>query len=195
MYACVALCNVYLPSLAPYRLLICANRWHKMRWLAFCGGIFLSFIELYVFFLLIYFFGCWCFLSFHSTERNKKRDIRNWYQSANDRYNDAIEDKPRDTLRRGDIPILHGDCDGECVAAIHTFHLCGPFGRSLNLILLDFSVILSHEINTQLKCFLIGIYYFSQISCPKRFKICWHWSNCCVKKSHIKPMKSIICVD
>lgn len=65
------------------------------------------------FFHLIYFFGCWCF-SFHSTERNKKRDIRNWYQSANDRYNDAIEDKPRDTLRRGDIPILHGDCDGKC---------------------------------------------------------------------------------
>lgn len=46
-----------------------------------------------------------------TTERNKKRDIRNWYQSANDRYNEAIEEKPRDTLRRGDIPILHGDCD------------------------------------------------------------------------------------
>lgn len=43
-------------------------------------------------------------------EKNKKRDIRNWYQS--DRFNDAIEEKPRDTLRRGDIPILHGDCDG-----------------------------------------------------------------------------------
>ncbi|XP_031632163.1 cartilage oligomeric matrix protein [Contarinia nasturtii] len=44
-------------------------------------------------------------------EKNKKRDIRNWYQSANDRFNEAIEEKPRDTLRRGDIPILHGDCD------------------------------------------------------------------------------------
>lgn len=48
-----------------------------------------------------------------STERNKKRDIRNWYQSTNDRFNDAIDDKPRDASpRRGDIPILHGDCDG-----------------------------------------------------------------------------------
>lgn len=45
-------------------------------------------------------------------ERNKKRDIRNWYQSANERYSDSLEDKSRDTLRRGDIPILHGDCDG-----------------------------------------------------------------------------------
>lgn len=45
------------------------------------------------------------------SERNKKRDIRNWYQSANDRFNDANEEKPRE-LRRGDIPILHGDCDG-----------------------------------------------------------------------------------
>lgn len=45
-------------------------------------------------------------------ERNKKRDIRNWYQSANERYTDSLEDKSRDTLRRGDIPILHGDCDG-----------------------------------------------------------------------------------
>lgn len=45
-------------------------------------------------------------------EKNKKRDIRNWYQSANDRYVDSLEDKSRDALRRGDIPILHGDCDG-----------------------------------------------------------------------------------
>lgn len=57
--------------------------------------------------LLVFFFR----LTF-TLERNKKRDIRNWYQSANDHYNDAIEEKPRDTLRRGDIPILHGDCDG-----------------------------------------------------------------------------------
>lgn len=85
----------------------------KMRWLAFCGGIFSYLLNRVYFFRLIYFFGCWFFFAFHSTERNKKRDIRNWYQSANDRYNDAIEDKPRDTLRRGDIPILHGDCDGK----------------------------------------------------------------------------------
>lgn len=46
-------------------------------------------------------------------EKNKKRDIRNWYQSANDRFNDGNDDKNRDAaLRRGDIPILHGDCDG-----------------------------------------------------------------------------------
>lgn len=55
------------------------------------------------------------------TEKNKKRDIRNWYQSANDRYNDAVEDKNRDTLRRGDIPILHGDCDGKFVIIFFTY--------------------------------------------------------------------------
>lgn len=87
-----------------------------MRWLEFCGGIFFRLLDDVFFFHSIYLlvvvvavvviFIC-------STERNKKRDIRNWYQSANDRYNDAIEDKPRDTLRRGDIPILHGDCDGK----------------------------------------------------------------------------------
>lgn len=54
---------------------------------------------------------CYAF-SFVRTEKNKKRDIRNWYQSVNDRYLDTVEDKNRDDLRRGDIPILHGDCDG-----------------------------------------------------------------------------------
>lgn len=49
-----------------------------------------------------------------AVEKNKKRDIRNnWYQTPNDRYSDAADDKQRDSLRRGDIPILHGDCDGK----------------------------------------------------------------------------------
>lgn len=70
-----------------------------------------SFVYWIVFFFSFNLFVGFLFLS---TEKNKKRDIRNWYQSANDRYNDAIEEKPRDnSLRRGDIPILHGDCDGK----------------------------------------------------------------------------------
>lgn len=47
-----------------------------------------------------------------NTEKNKKRDIPDWYQSGSDRYGDSINDKSREILRRGDIPILHGDCDG-----------------------------------------------------------------------------------
>lgn len=72
------------------------------------------------------------------TEKNKKRDIRNWYQSANDRYNDAIEEKPRDTLRRGDIPILHGDCDGKRhqSARVCFFFFGHKFGQFFFLVLL-----------------------------------------------------------
>lgn len=48
-------------------------------------------------------------------EKNKKRDIRDWYQqqqSGSDRYRDQT-DTNNDIYRRGDIPVLHGDCDGE----------------------------------------------------------------------------------
>lgn len=113
MCASVTLCNAYLLSLAPNRSLICANRWHKNALAGVLWRNFFLFIESCVFFSFNLFLWLLVFFAFHSTERNKKRDIRNWYQSANDRYNDAIEDKPRDTLRRGDIPILHGDCDGK----------------------------------------------------------------------------------
>lgn len=50
---------------------------------------------------------------FFCTEKNKKRDIRDWYQSGSDRYGDMINDKSREILRRGDIPVLSGDCDGK----------------------------------------------------------------------------------
>lgn len=75
-------------------------------------------------FTFLFFLFCACDSPFfHShlnfIEKNKKRDIRNWYQSANDRYNDAVEDKNRDTLRRGDIPILHGDCDGKFIPTFY----------------------------------------------------------------------------
>lgn len=49
------------------------------------------------------------------SEKNKKRDIRDWYQqqqSGSDRYRDQ-PDGNNDIYRRGDIPVLHGDCDGE----------------------------------------------------------------------------------
>lgn len=51
------------------------------------------------------------------SEKNKKRDIRDWYSPAghsSDRYR---EPQQQNEVQRGDIPILHGDCDGKC------FHL------------------------------------------------------------------------
>lgn len=42
-------------------------------------------------------------------ERNKKRDVRNWYR-GNDKYREERYDV-RNTNTRGDIPIMHGDCD------------------------------------------------------------------------------------
>lgn len=43
-------------------------------------------------------------------EKNKKRDVRNWYR-GNEKYREErFEVKNSNT--RGDIPILHGDCDG-----------------------------------------------------------------------------------
>lgn len=44
-----------------------------------------------------------------SYERNKKRDVRNWYR-GNDKYREERFEL-RNTNTRGDIPILHGDCD------------------------------------------------------------------------------------
>lgn len=42
-------------------------------------------------------------------EKNKKRDVRNWYR-GNDRYREERMEI-RNSNTRGDIPILHGDCD------------------------------------------------------------------------------------
>lgn len=48
--------------------------------------------------------------SYGSFEKNKKRDIRDWYQS-NEKYHEERIDLRNNANRRGDIPILHGDCD------------------------------------------------------------------------------------
>lgn len=42
-------------------------------------------------------------------EKNKKRDVRNWYR-GNEKYREERFDM-RNSNTRGDIPILHGDCD------------------------------------------------------------------------------------
>lgn len=47
---------------------------------------------------------------------NKKRDTRHWYdrdqqQAQQDRAHE--DDRVNDITRRGDIPIIHGDCDGK----------------------------------------------------------------------------------
>lgn len=57
------------------------------------------------------------------SEKNKKRDIRDWYQqqSGSDRYRDQ-PDGNNDIYRRGDIPVLHGDCDGKCIEVAGIAH-------------------------------------------------------------------------
>lgn len=125
-----------------------------------------------------------------NTEKNKKRDIRNWYQSVNDRYNDAaVEDKNRDDLRRGDIPIIHGDCDG-------MLYLHFLFSNNKIVRLLPFLLVLlacySRDflkfiwISLLLRCIPVEISYFVfvvvvlrcacvQISSPSPSRIYWRW--------------------
>lgn len=43
------------------------------------------------------------------TEKNRKRDVRDYYNSRDER-NDVRT--TGNLARRGDIPIIHGDCDG-----------------------------------------------------------------------------------
>lgn len=50
-------------------------------------------------------------MCFAFIEKNRKRDIRDWYQPASERVRDQT-DANNEVLRRGDIPVLHGDCDG-----------------------------------------------------------------------------------
>lgn len=49
------------------------------------------------------------------SEKNKKRDVRsNWYHEptlAREKVDQRQEEIPTD-VERGDIPILHGDCEG-----------------------------------------------------------------------------------
>ncbi|XP_037910379.1 cartilage oligomeric matrix protein isoform X2 [Hermetia illucens] len=46
-------------------------------------------------------------------EKNKKRDIRDWYHQTNsERYQHEVPvDNTQEAQRRGDIPIMHGDCE------------------------------------------------------------------------------------
>lgn len=65
--------------------------------------------------------GCSLFPSLYkshflcSAEKNKKRDVRsNWYHEptlARDKVDQRQEEIPTD-VERGDIPIMHGDCEG-----------------------------------------------------------------------------------
>lgn len=49
-----------------------------------------------------------------SAEKNKKRDISNRYL-INERYREERVEMKNNFARRGDIPILSGDCDGKWV--------------------------------------------------------------------------------
>lgn len=43
------------------------------------------------------------------SEKNRKRDLNNQYYRSNDRRDDYVTNN---LPNRGDIPIMHGDCDG-----------------------------------------------------------------------------------
>lgn len=43
------------------------------------------------------------------SEKNRKRDVRDWYHS--EKYRDERFEMKNNLARRGDIPIIHGDCD------------------------------------------------------------------------------------
>lgn len=51
-------------------------------------------------------------------ERNKKRDIRNWHHTA-EKYKEAFHTDF--SANRGDIPIIHGDCDGKLVGPLQSY--------------------------------------------------------------------------
>lgn len=78
------------------------------------------------------------------SEKNKKRDVRNnWYYEptlAREGVDQRHQEVPTDT-ERGDIPIMHGDCEGKQQLAIFlpialitqqsTFHALGVFRLSV----------------------------------------------------------------
>lgn len=81
----------------------------------------------FLIFLLVYFFlyllhvlfiayANFCVLEGSgSAEKNKKRDIRDRYL-INERYREERVEVKNNFARRGDIPILSGDCDGKWVS-------------------------------------------------------------------------------
>lgn len=54
------------------------------------------------------------FIIYETLEKNKKRDVRNWFNhepgTSSEQYQQQI---PLDIDRRGDIPIMSGDCEGK----------------------------------------------------------------------------------
>lgn len=52
-------------------------------------------------------FVCLC------TEKNKKRDIRDWMSNEHQFNSRIFTVGTEEVPRRGDIPIIHGDCDGK----------------------------------------------------------------------------------
>lgn len=60
-------------------------------------------------------------------EKNKKRDVRGWYEPTIARegvVDHRHQEVPTD-VERGDIPVLNGDCEGRCPTAVH-HHLIHP---------------------------------------------------------------------
>lgn len=62
---------------------------------------------------------CFCIWA----EKNKKRDIRDWYANGGNSDRGGQHDRQateahNDVFRRGDIPVVHGDCDGRIWSGI-----------------------------------------------------------------------------
>lgn len=47
--------------------------------------------------------------SYIGTEKNRKRDVNSYYRRQDNRNRNDLNAPPG----RGDIPIIHGDCDGK----------------------------------------------------------------------------------
>lgn len=47
-------------------------------------------------------------------EKNRKRDVRDWQRADERGFRNAYNAPGESSvLRRGDIPVVHGDCDGK----------------------------------------------------------------------------------
>lgn len=69
-------------------------------------------------------------------EKNRKRDVRDW-QRGDDR---GLRPQPHNAPggettvpRRGDIPVIHGDCDGERLILLYPFYKILELYRKDNL--------------------------------------------------------------
>lgn len=73
----------------------------------------MQFLSIKIFIQDIIFLSIFSFFHFF-IEKNKKRDVRNWFNhepgTSAEQYQQQI---PLDIDRRGDIPIMSGDCEGK----------------------------------------------------------------------------------